>query len=506
MQGGNGVIIITTKRAKKGQTTINFQTNTGFQTLTHTISVVDAAGFKKLYAEQLQNLDNPAFDFSRYDSAGGNTDWQDQIFRNSAFITSNSLSVSSSTEKTTTYLNIGYSDQEGIVKYDRYQKYTARLNEEVRLTNNIRIGGELGGFYFKQNPPAGGIENEALWAAPIIPVQAANGYYYATPSFQSQVTNPVALINEGNGHTLNSGYRFTGNIFAEIKFLKNFTWKSSFYADVQFSAAPDDNISTYTGLPFNYIRLGEDSNQTHTILATDPVNNYHTAVSQSSGTFKTYQQDHTLTFDKTFGDHHLTVLAGFSTLYHYNDFINANRTDTTLYIPNNPIFYYINIVNPSNPGNYGGGGGEDASESYIGRVNYTFRNKYLVNLSYRRDGTSKFSPSHQWGNFGSIGAGWVVSDENFMQNIKWINFLKLRGSWGTVGNGLSIGNYLSYPVLVNSNSAVFGNGIFPSVSPAYIPDPNLHWETVEGKDLGLELRARAGSGIGQQERRPVPTR
>ncbi len=488
LQGGNGVIIITTKRAKKGQTTINFQSNTGVQHVTHKISVVDAGGFKKLYAEQLNNLDKPAFDFSRYDSAGGNTDWQDQIFR-SAILTSNSISVSSSTEKTTTYLNIGYSDQEGVVKYDHYQKYVARLNEEVRLTNNIRVGGEIGGYYFKQSPPVGGIENEALWAAPIIPVQADNGYYYATPSFQSQVTNPVALINEDKGHTLNSGYRFIGNIFAEIKFLKHFTWKSAFYTDLQFSAAPDDNIQTYSGLPFNFIRLGEDSNQTHVILATDPNNNYHTAVSQSSGTFKTYQQDHTLTFDQTFGGHHVTALAGFSTLYHYNDFIYGNRTDTTLHIPDNPIFYYINIVNPSNPGNYGGGGGEDASESYIGRVNYTFKNKYLLNLSYRRDGTSKFSPSHQWGNFGSIGAGWVVSDEGFMQGVKFINFLKLKGSWGTVGNGLSIGNYLSYPVLVNSNAAVFGNNIFPSVTPQYTPDPNLHWEKVEGKDLGFELRA-----------------
>ena len=489
LQGGNGVIIITTKRAKRGQTTINFQTNTGIQKITHKIDVVDAAGFKNLYQQQRKNLDTSAFDFSRYDSADGNANWQDQIFR-SAIITSNSVSISSSTEKSTTYLNIGYSDQEGVVKYDRYQKYIARFSEEIHVTNNIRVGGELGGFYFKQNPPVGGIENEALWAAPIIPVQTNNGYYYATPSFQSQVSNPVALINESNHHTLNSGYRFNGNVFAEIKFLKNFTWKSTFYADLQFSAAPDNNIRTYTPLPHTYLRLGD---------STDPVNpivthlvydsSAHTSVSQSSGTFKTYQQEHTLTFDKTFGGHHLTVLAGFSTLYHYNDFIYGNRRDTTLNIPDNQIYYYLNIANPSNPGNYGGGGEEDASESYIGRVNYTFKNKYLLNLSFRRDGTSKFSPSHQWGNFGSVGAGWVVTDEGFMQNIKWLDFLKLKGSWGTVGNGLSIGNYLSYPVLLNSNAAIFGNNIYTAVSPEYIPDPNLHWEKVEGKDLGFEFRA-----------------
>ncbi len=112
-----------------------------------------------------------------------------------------------------------------------------------------------------------------------------------------------------------------------------------------------------------------------------------------------------------------------------------------------------------------------------------------MNLTYRRDGTSKFSPSHQWGNFGSVGAGWVMTDEDFMQNIKWLDFLKIKASWGTVGNGLNIGNYLSYPALTNANVGIFGNNVYTSVTPAYVPDPNLHWEKVEGKDAGFELRA-----------------
>jgi TonB-linked SusC/RagA family outer membrane protein len=483
LQGGNGVIIITTKRAKKGQTTINFQSNTGIQKITHKIDVVDAAGFKKLYSQQIENVGGIPFDFSQYDALGGNTDWQNQVFRN-ALLTSNSISVSSSTDKSTTYLNIGYSDQDGVEKYDRYQKYVARLNEEIRLTNDIRIGGEVSGFYYNQNPPAGGIENEALWAAPNIPIKTTEGYYYSTPSFQrAQVGNPVAIIDEANGHTLNTGYRATGNVFAEIKFLKSFTWKSTFYTDLSFNQSRG-----YSPLPFSFINIGEGSNLTDTTFFNET--NSHTGVNQSSATYKTFQQDHTLTFDKNFsGGHHITVLAGYSTLYHYSDFINGNRTDTSLNIPNDQMFWYLNIAQASNPGNFGGGGGEDASTSYIGRINYSFKNRYLINATYRRDGTSKFSPSHQWGNFGSVGAGWVVSDENFLQNVKWINFLKLKASWGTVGNGLSIGNYLSYPVLQNSNVAVFGDNIYAAVTPEYIPDPNLHWEVVEGKDAGFELRS-----------------
>jgi TonB-linked SusC/RagA family outer membrane protein len=337
LQGGNGVIIITTKRAKKGQTTINFQSNTGIQRVTDKIAVVDSKGFQKLYSQQLKNVGAAPFNFTSFT---GNTNWQDEIFR-SAVLTSNSLSIASSTEKSITYLNVAYSDQEGVEKFDRYQKYIARLNEEVHLTNNIRIGGEISGLYFKQSPSVGGIENEALWAVPIIPIKASPGYYYATPSFQSQVANPVSLIDGSIGHTLNSGYRFTGNLFAEIKFLKHFTWKSTFYTDLGFNQSRG-----YTPLPFSFIHIPEDGTNVYDTTTTLT----HTSVNQSSETFKTYQQDHLLTFDKIFGGHHITALAGFSTLYHYNEFINGNRTDTTLNIPDDPMFYYINIVNTSNPG------------------------------------------------------------------------------------------------------------------------------------------------------------
>lgn len=477
LQGGNGVIIITTRRAKRGQTRVNFQTNTGEQIVQNKIKVVDANGFKKLYSEQLNNLGAAPFDFSNYTA---NTNWQNQVFRK-ALLTSNNLSISNSSDKTTTYLSLGYSDQQGVEKYDDYKKYIGRINEEIRITNGIRVGADLTGFYYKQNPPVGGIENEALWAAPVVPVKAAPGLYYAMPSFQrAQVANPVAAIDIANGNTLNSGYRVTGNVFAEIKFLKNFTWKSTFYTDLSFN-----NSRSYSPLPYHFINLGEGNITTDTSYAINP----HTSVAQSQILYKTFQQDHTLTFDKNFkGGHHLTVLAGFSTLYHYNEFINGNRTDTSLNIPSNSMFWYLNIAQASNPGNFAGGAAEDVSESYLARVNYSFKNRYLLNITYRRDGTSKFSPSHQWGNFGSVGAGWVLTDEPFLNNVKWLNFLKLKASWGTVGNGLNIGNYLSYPALNNSNVGIFGNNVYPSVTASYVPDPNLHWERVEGRDAGLEAR------------------
>ncbi|HEX7415024.1 MAG TPA: carboxypeptidase-like regulatory domain-containing protein, partial [Bacteroidia bacterium] len=179
LQGGNGVIIITTKRAKNGQTIISLQSNVSVQKVNDKIKVVDAAGFKKLYSAQLANINAAPFDFSNYTA---NTNWQDQVLR-SALLFNNSLSVSNSTDKSTTYLNVGYSNQQGVLKYDQYEKYIARLNEEIRVNKNIRIGGDITGFHYKQNPPAGGV-NEALWAAPIVPVKAGPGLYYTMPSFQ----------------------------------------------------------------------------------------------------------------------------------------------------------------------------------------------------------------------------------------------------------------------------------------------------------------------------------
>ena len=158
------------------------------------------------------------------------------------------------------------------------------------------MGADITGYHYKQYPPAGigNLTNKATWAAPIVPIKANDSLYYSMPSFQrAQVDNPVALINQGRGHTINNGYRVTGNVFAEIKFLKYFTWKSSFYTDLSFNQSRG-----YGSLPYHYIDLGEPNGvpptQTDTSYATNP----QTSVTQSQTLYKTFQQDHTLTFEK----------------------------------------------------------------------------------------------------------------------------------------------------------------------------------------------------------------
>jgi TonB-linked SusC/RagA family outer membrane protein len=477
LQGGNGVIIVTTRRAAKGETRVNFQSTVGVQRLNKKIDVVDASGFRRLYDAQLTNLNAAPFDYTNYN---GNTNWQDLIFQD-AIITTNSLSISNGSEKTSTLINLGYNEQDGILKYNNYKKFIARINEEIRINEYVKVGGDLTGFHWRQQGAGVGITN-ALWAAPIVPVQAGEDLYYSMPSFQrAQVGNPIGNLNRNTGNAIDNGYRVVGSVFAEVKFLKDFTARSSVYTDLGFN-----NSRNYTPLPNRFINIGEGSAATDTTF--DQL--ARTSVGQSQQQFRKYQQDHTLTYNKLFDEkHNVTALVGFTTLFNGSTSLSGSRRDTTLNIPRDPNFWYLNVADASMPQSNGGGGGEESYMSFLGRVNYAFNGKYLVNATFRRDGSSKFSPSNRWGNFGSVGLGWVISDESFFQSINPFDFLKLRAAWGTVGSGLGLPTNLYLPALVTSDRAVFGDNVNTSVSPAYVPDPNLHWEVVRGIDVGLDIRA-----------------
>ncbi|HEX2846327.1 MAG TPA: TonB-dependent receptor [Chitinophagaceae bacterium] len=476
LRGANGVIAITTKRASRGQTRVNLVSSVGVQKVTDKIDVADAEGFKKLYNAQLANLNAAPFDYTNYTA---NTNWQDLTFRD-AVINTNSVSISNSGEKSTTYLNIGYNTQDGVLKYNNYQKYIARLNEEIRITENIKVGADLSGFHWIQNPTANTLNN-SLWAAPIVPVQESEDTYYAMPSFQrAQVGNPMASINRYNRTWINKGFRVIGSLFAEVKFLRDFTFKGTWYTDLGFN-----NSRSYSPLPFKFINLGEGAAPTTTTYD----NTVRTGVTQQQEEYKRFQQDYTLTYNKRLtGGHTVTALAGFTTIYSQSSYINGNRQDTTVNVPNNPDFWYISTINQNNPGNFGGGGGMSSVVGAFGRLSYGYKGKYLLNATIRRDGSSKFAPANRWGTFGSVGVGWVVTDEDFFK-INGIDFLKLRGAWGQTGNANGFADNLYKPGITNASTAIFGDNVYTAIQAAYIPDPNLHWEVVSGTDIGIDVKA-----------------
>jgi len=478
LKGANGVIAVTTKRAAKGKTSINLQSMVGIQHVNNKIAVADAEGFKKLYSAQLANLGAAPFDFSNYKA---NTDWQDYILRD-AFQTTNSITISNTAEKTTTLLSLGYNKQEGVIQASDYQKFIARLNEEIKINDNIKVGANLTGFHWINNPLAVTLNN-AIWAAPIVPATTENGLFYSMPSFQrAQVGNPALALDRGRGNSINKGYRFTGSLFGEVKFLKDFTWRSTVYTDLGFN-----NARSYSPPAYRVINIGENGGANETSID----NSIRTSVSQNSFEGRRYQQDHTLTYDKELeGGHRISAVVGFSSLRTSSTSLNGTRIDSTLVIPRDPNLWFLGIVGEQNVQRAGGGGTDESNAGGFARLSYSYQNKYLFNGTVRRDGTSLFAPANRWGTFGSIGLGWVLSEEDFFKdNIKGLDFVKLRGAWGRLGNSNGAPNNRYQVEISNSSGAVFGENIYPAIQPAYRPDPNFHFEIVEGLDLGLDVRA-----------------
>lgn len=472
VQGANGVVIITTKRAKEGRTTVNVSSYAGIQRVNERVGLANAEQFKMLYNEQLLNLGEPAFDFSQYNA---DTDWQEAMLRD-AFINNNSISVRSATERNQANLSMSYFKQEGVVKYDAYSRFTAHLRDEYKVNDNLTVGADLSAYRWERDPATGNL-TAALWAAPVYAPRDEDGNWNPSPTFQrAQISNPVAMMEIFRNKTISEGYRFLGSGFVEVDFLKALTWRSAVYGDLGFN-----NNRSYT--PLYEIGTGENRAQFNEV----------TEVSQQKENFTSWQMDHTLTYQNTFNDkHELTTLVGITSRIKGSDFISGGRrSQSPVNIPDDPNLWYLGIGqdDPSRTNN--GGALEEAFLSYLFRTNYSYEGKYLLNVSFRRDGTSKFSPNRRWGNFPAIGVGWVLSEENFMQGVDLFQQLKIKGSWGRLGND-KVGDYLFYPVLNNSQSAVFGDRVFPAVQPAYIPNPNLGWEVVEGTDVGLEFMMLQG--------------
>ncbi|WP_207424910.1 SusC/RagA family TonB-linked outer membrane protein [Desertivirga brevis] len=477
LRGGNGVIAVTTKRAAKGQTRITYQGSVGLQKVNNFIDVVDAEGFKQLYSTQLSNINAAPFDYTNYTA---NTNWQDLIFR-TASQTNNSLSISNSGEKSTTLINLGYNSQEGVLRNGNFQRYVGRINQQIKLNKNLTVGGEITASHY--NTRGSGINfNSAIWAAPIVPVQYDENTFYRMPSFQrAQVGNPLAALYQSDRTSINKGYRGVGNIYASLKVMKQFTLRSAFYTDLSFNGSRG-----YTPLPNRFINLGEGTTATDTTVD----QNGRTSVRQNQDEYRKFQQDHTISFDSLFNkNHRINAVVGFTTLYEGSTRLSGSRTDTTLNIPRNPEFWYLDISQAANPNALGGAGDENAQIGYLARVSYGFKDKYLLNASIRRDGSSRISPANRYGTFGALGLGWVVSEEGFFKDAKIVDFLKLRVSWGTVANAQGVGRNYFEPVLRTSGVGVFGENVYASATPDYLPDPNLKWEVTRGVDFGVDLRA-----------------
>ncbi|MDB5263842.1 MAG: putative TonB-dependent outer rane exported protein, partial [Adhaeribacter sp.] len=474
VRGANGVIVVTTKRAKAGQVQVNFNSTVGVKNVVDRIELTDAAQFRQLYDEQLVNQGSTPYNYTNWQ---GNTDWQDQIFQK-GMLNYNNLSLASSTEKNRFYMGLGYTTEEGIIKHEKYQKMTVNLSDELQVSKALKFGFTFNGYRAKlpQERSVGG----ALLAAPIAePYNAEWGMYGTLPNFQrAQVWNPLVDIELRKNTAINYEYRAVGSVFGEVTFLKDFTFRTALFADYGFNQG-----RSYSPIITVY---------NPEIVNAAPIDSLEriSSVSQNQNIYTKIQSDYLLTYKKAFGDHDLTVLGGITSYFNSFEGVNSSRRQGGGQpIPNDPRFWYTQIGDVAST--TGSGSAWDrATLSFLFRTLYNYKSKYLLNASFRRDGSSAFPKNGgRWQNFGAVGAGWIMSEETFMGGQTFLDYLKLKGSWGILGNQNTGENYRYpyYPTLTSANSGVFGNNIIPALEPEYIPDPNLHWETVRSWEVGAEL-------------------
>lgn len=510
IKGAAGAILITTKKAKVGQTNINFNTTYGVKKLVDKIKLANGDEFRSLLGFEANNrvADDPSATslLSFVNNVGGpgmsayngNTDWIDAVTRTAKFSTTN-LSVDGSTEKNRFHFGLGYTYDEGLVKHVKYDRLTLNLNDEFKVSKRLKIG--FGLISSKEKLPynSGALEN-ARRSLPIVPTDTKQFYtqnpygvdsgnynlYAATPIIQNSETNPMATLEYNWDKKIDDRYRFVGNAFVDINIIKDLNFRSTWYADMSWR-----NNREYTPL-YNLYNPTATGNQ---VIAKNSL----TAVRQDQINTKAFQQDYIATYKKKFIEHSLTFTAGFTTYYfkgEQNSGTVSQKTPGVNMIPDNKRFWYLNTgfgdiksIIPTNQNEY-------STVSGLARLLYSFKNKYYLNASFRRDGASQINReySKKFQSFWAIGAAWEISKEKFMERVKMVDYLKLKASTGVLGNFTTQGkSYPAYPTISSTSSAVFGENLIPVYVPDYLFDPNLHWETVNSTEVGLEadlLRSR----------------
>lgn len=490
VRGASGVIAVTTKRGKTGRVTVNFNTNYGVKKLVDKISVLtNTEDFKTLYEEEKVNIGAATpFDYTPWT---GNTDWIDAVTQTGHF-TQNNISVSAGSEKNKFYMGVGYQMDEGVVIREKMQKILLNLSDEYKVSNFLKVGFSVNGTRtYAPNDGTWVLEN-ARRIAPMVEAgafpyrmkiygsdSATYNLYSAVPSIQNTLANPMVAREANWNAYIGRENRVVGNVFAELAFLRDFTFRAAFYGDMSFV-----NSTNYNPLTAEY----DPVSQTGYLV------NRITSVRAEEARWSKYQQDYILTYNKRFTDHNLMATAGFTTYWlgETHQYGSVQQSQTGDPIPNDPRFWYLTNgfedLKTSQASSYQR---ETFTTSGLLRAIYNYKNKYYLNASLRRDVSSViYNPDTRGQNFWAVGAAWELSKEEFMRDVAFFNFLKLKGSIGVLGNQNSYGiDYPWFPTLASGNTAVFGNNVYPSYVKTYEVDPNLKWETVLGMEIGLEFRA-----------------
>lgn len=461
IRAANGVILITTKKGKRGEKPdINYNGFVGNQVVTNQIKMATGPEYEQMINE-MTVLNGKPGPYAN-PSAAGNTDWYHQILRN-ASVTNHQISIAGGGEKSTYNFSFGYYNQQGIVKTNTYDRYTLHLQNDYQLAKFLKVGITAAGNFNNSNNINGSIFHQLYSAAPNVPVYYADGTYGDPNDFgvgNSNQFNPQVTLDYFNNTTKN--YKLNGNIYADLKLSKAFTFHSSVGGNFE------------QGLTTNYAPV---------YTATLAQRNTVSSLNASRGENRNWIVENTLTFTKKISQHSIKVLVGQGAQEYRYYQINASAQN----VPNGPGNQYFSLGNASTA-SITDNGSLSRVNSYFGRVNYSFADKYLLTATMRADGSSIFSGVNRWGYFPSVGLGWIITNEKFMQEQKLFNSLKLKGSWGKIGN-MSVPANLSVLTVTQNPGFIYvgGNGTTATgASINTVVPPTTYWERGVGTDVGLE--------------------
>jgi TonB-dependent starch-binding outer membrane protein SusC len=461
-RGSNGVVIITTKKGSSGRMKVGYNAYYGSQEVSNTLELLNG--------EQYRDVLNGIID------AGGgvatervvndpvNTDWQNELYRK-ANVQSHDLSFSGGRENTRYYASLGYFNQQGVVKNSGVKRYTARFNLENSVAKKYAFGFNVNTSYIHDDYNSVGIgvnENgSALYSAinydPSYPVYDAAGNYYRSP-FMTTMDHPLALIN---GQYANSdGFRTFGTVYGEYFIIPELS--------VKVKGAGDVNI------------VQRNTWLDPITIAGGSVNGIATI---NNGNVNYYMGEATLNFNKEIGNaHRINAVAG-STYEHFasNSFGGNGRGYSLPDLTYNSIGTGDNTLNQ-----IGSGRASTKIISFLGRVNYSYLDRYLLTASFRADGSSRFGPNNRFGYFPSVAVAWKLQEEDFLHDIDYIDELKLRASYGVIGSQ-SIANYLYISTFSGGTDAIFGGVRDNSLVPSRIANPDLKWEAAKQADIGVDF-------------------
>lgn len=477
-RAANGVVLITTKKGKGAGMTVSFNAFTGTQNvpMKGRLDMMNAEEFAQFKKESYEDAKQPVpVEFqnpSEYKNK--DNDWYNSLLNKDAPISSYNLSITSNKEKSRTSLVAGVLQQKGVVRNTDYQRYSLRLNSTYDISDKVTVGFNVAPQIVYDNTPR------------------TDGDRGTGILFNALHTWPIMPIYEADGTTLTKFNRFpasTGNIFAYANWVRSADELINETTTTNLLSNAFIEIEPIKGLKFKSSMNGEilrtkffffnPSNATSAINVPIPT----TAVSIRQNVENlSWLNENTLTYAKTLWDDHKFELLGGYTNQYFRQESTQVQADTYADDRLPTIQGAINIARGSTVS----GVQEWSLTSYLARLNYNFKGKYLFNAAIRSDGSSRFGANNRWGTFPSVGAGWVVSDEAFMSDLPAVSFMKLRGSWGIIGNN-NLGNYTSYALINNTVNGVFGNTVATGASVSSLANPNLGWETTQQLDLGLDL-------------------